>query len=140
MTSRLSKSDEAMYEVRDFQYYLADLGAVGFSSILAVILAGVTFEIVYPGLVFNHISPQRLVLGLAIFALLALLSPGRERSLWRRLSFAGLSLLTAVFIALFAWSYFAALADRLALTAVAVIVTLIIMLGALCATDNSEIE
>ena len=134
---RNSKSDnQGEVEIQDFLLYLADLGLVGFEAALVIAVAGVALEIVYPGLVFNHIAPQRLVVALVIFGLLALMSPRQKRSLPRTIFFAALSLVVTLLITLFAWNYFAPLADRLMLTTAATLATVIILVGAMRATTG----
>jgi len=131
---QLAREDEV--EVHVFLLYLADLGLVGFEASLVIAVAGVALEAVYPGLVFNHIAPQRLVIALVIFGLLALMSPQQKKSLPRTIFFAALSLAVTLLIAIFSWNYFAPLADRLMLTTATTLATVIILVGAMRATTE----
>ncbi|MBU0625027.1 hypothetical protein KKF05_01650 [Patescibacteria group bacterium] len=123
-------NDREYVPARTLLFYIADLGAVGFIAALIVTLSGVALEVIRPGLMFNHVSPQRLVLAMVFFGGLALLIPKRRSSTWRRVVFSLLSLVVIVFVVVLARRYFIALESRTVLTIATTTAASIVCLGA----------
>jgi len=117
--------------------YLADLGTVGFIAVASVIVIGAAAELVSPGLVFNLIAPQGLVVALMAAGALSLLAERGGRGIKERLSYAAIALLLSAGAASSAWRYFEALpTDRGIVTLAAGGTAIMIFLAAARASNE----
>jgi FtsH-binding integral membrane protein len=123
---------------RIFLLYVADLGVVGFVATLTMALFGAVLEVVRPGLLFNHVSPQRVIWVLVIFGGFSLLKPRQAFSWWRTIIFLLLALSIGIFATLTAWKYFSSLENRLLLTATTGLAAIIVPVAALRLSSKSN--
>lgn len=124
--------EEELVAVRDILSYVKDLGVVGFMSAVVLLLFGITGELFYPGLVFNHVSPQRLVSAMTIFGLLSLLGPSyTRRSRLRTVAYAVCALSLSILVGVLSWKYFAPVESGQMLTGAAVLSASVVAFGSL---------
>jgi len=108
--------EEEIVAIREYLLYIADLGRVGFVVVFILVTCGAAAETIYPGLFFNHISPQRLVIALVIFGAMSMLGQEQKRSVLRLVMFALVGSAITALVVLLAWDYFVQLNERLMLT------------------------
>ncbi len=123
--------EEELVAIREFFVYIADLGRVGFVVAFILVTCGAAAETIYPGLFFNHISPQRLVVALVIFGAMSMLGPVYERSAWRLILFALAGCAIATLVVLFAQAYFAQLDEHLMLTIAMGVAAALVVVGSI---------
>ncbi|MFH1047656.1 MAG: hypothetical protein V1738_05105 [Patescibacteria group bacterium] len=122
---------EEIAALRRVLLYVADIGQVGFISMVCLMLIGAAAEMFYPGLLFNQLSPQWLITTMVFFGALALTGPKRRRSIFRIVVF---SCGGAGFVGLIgwsAWNYFSGISDQIMLTVAVASVGAIVVVGAL---------